>query len=239
MKRKTRCGAGTDATLRTQRYACSRQRELSMRGSREAGERFERQMVMTERRAEPDGVHRRGRDRSGRVLLKAAVIAVAGTVAGAGCSQARQDTPRAAVVVDLAETTLGVPVQPTGQVRVRLEDAGGPFQEGFEVGLRFETGDGRPIAATLWSDFIASTGRTDIDSYYHSVLNQSVPAGTVQVEAEANVGEAGGPSIPDLTGKLPCSLTVEVDPGSVVLIEVTFRTCLHVVDADGTTLRTF
>lgn len=69
------------------------------------------------------------------------------------------------------------------------------FIEGFEIGLRFDTGGGEVIAATLWSDFVRSTGATDIDAYYQSALRQPVPAGTVLVQAEVNIGMpcTGGP----------------------------------------------
>lgn len=109
-----------------------------------------------------------------------------------------------------------------GEIRVQLEDVDGIFFEGFEIGLRLETGDGSLIASTLWSDHVASTGRTDMDAYYDSVLSQSVPAETVRVSAEVNIGQGPGPSIPDLAGALPCVLDVEVDPGAVVTVEVGF-----------------
>ena len=120
-----------------------------------------------------------------------------------------------------------------GRIHVRLEQVEGVFVEGFEVGLRFETGAGEVIAATLWSDFVSSTGRTGIDAAYDSVLTQPVPSGTVQVSAEANIGIGPGPSIPDLSGELPCTLTVEVEPDQDVAVEVGFDgtgDCLRRVD---------
>jgi len=120
-----------------------------------------------------------------------------------------------------------------GQVHVRLEETTGVFIEGFEVGLRFETGAGEVIAATLWSDFVASTGRGDLDAYDDSVLTQEVPAGAVRIAAEVNIGMGPGPSIPDLDGPLPCHVDVEVPSGGEVTVEVGFSggdDCLGVVD---------
>ena len=124
-----------------------------------------------------------------------------------------------------------------GEIRVQLEEIDGVFIEGFEVGLRFETGDGELIASTLWSDFVESTGRTDVDAYYDSVLSQSVPAGTVRMSAEVNIGAGPPPSIPDLSAELPCLLVVEVDPGAVVMVEATFSdapNCLRLVPGADT-----
>ncbi len=128
-----------------------------------------------------------------------------------------------------------------GEVQVRLEEVDGAFIEGFEIGLRFETGDGELIASLLWSDFVASTGRTDLDAYYDSVLSQAVPAGTVRVSAEVNIGAGPAPSIPDLSAELRCLLVVEVDPGAVVGVEATFNDsadCLRVVPGADTSITT-
>ncbi len=124
----------------------------------------------------------------------------------------------------------------SGEIRVRLEEVDGFFIEGFEVGLRFEDGDGQLLAATLWSDFVVSTGNTDLDSFYDSVLSQPVPAGPVHVSAEVNIGAGPAPSVPDLIAELPCALTVEVDPGAVVVLEASFDAsddCLRAVPPDG------
>ena len=70
-------------------------------------------------------------------------------------------------------------------------------------------------------------------SMYDGVLHRTVPAGTVVVRAEANVGAGPPPSVPDLTGDLPCSVTVDVAPGQTVTLEVSFAGgdgCLRVVD---------
>ena len=60
-----------------------------------------------------------------------------------------------------------------------------------------------------------------------------VPAGTVVVRAEANVGAGPPASVPDLTGDLPCSVTVDVAPGQTVTLEVSFAGgdgCLRIVE---------
>lgn len=123
----------------------------------------------------------------------------------------------------------------TGTVLVRLEPVAGVFIEGFEVGLRFETTDGEVIAATLWSDFVQSLGRTDLDAFYDSVLTQPVPPGVIRVLAEANVGMGPGPVIPDLEGDLPCEVTLDVGPNTEVVVEVSFDgsdDCLHVIPSE-------
>ena len=121
----------------------------------------------------------------------------------------------------------------TGQIDVRLEETGGIFIEGFEVGLRFETVGGETLHAAQWTEEFAEAGRTDIDAYYDGVLSRTVPAGPVVVRAEVNVGAGPPPSVPDLTGDLPCSVTVDVAPGRTVTVEVSFEggdSCLRVVD---------
>lgn len=120
---------------------------------------------------------------------------------------------------------------PAGQgiVTVRLQEIDGFFIEGFEIGLRFETAARDVIGATLWTDFVNSTGNTGIEAYYDSVLEQSVPAGTITVLATANVGTGPGPVIPDPNGPLDCRLTVEVPAGGQVDVEVGFdgENCLR------------
>jgi hypothetical protein len=153
------------------------------------------------------------------------VVALAAAVAAWGLT--RSGIPDETVVArepadDASAADLSRSDAVGGEVRVQVEDVDGIFFEGFEIGLRFETGDGSLIASTLWSDHVASTGRTDMDAYYDSVLSQSVPAGTVRVSAEVNIGQGPGPSIPDLAGALPCVLDVEVDPGAVVTVEAGF-----------------
>lgn len=124
----------------------------------------------------------------------------------------------------------------SGVVRVRLEPVEGFFVEGFEIGLRFETGEGTLIAATLWSDFVRSMGETDIDAFYDSVLSQPVPAGTVRVQAEVNIGMGPAPEVPDLDGELPCELVIEIGSGIETAVEVTFDgsdDCLRIFAGSG------
>lgn len=118
--------------------------------------------------------------------------------------------------------TGGVPAA-DGIVAVSLEEVGGIFVEGFEVGLRFEDGNGKRLGGTLWSDFIRSLdGEPSMDRWYDSVLEQVVPAGTVVVRAAASVGMGPGPSVPDIDGPLPCELTLDVPAGNRVRVEVSF-----------------
>ena len=170
------------------------------------------------------------RQRRRTLLLALAVVMAVALVSAWALT--RSSTPGYRVVASEPEGSASTADAATGEIRVQLEDVGGIFTEGFEIGLRFETGDGELIASTLWSDFVASTGRTDMNSYYDSVLSQPVPSGTVRVSAEVNVGAGPPPSIPDLSGQLACLLVVEVDPGAVVAVEASFSdsaNCLHLV----------
>lgn len=120
----------------------------------------------------------------------------------------------------------------TGTVAVELEEVGGVFIEGFEIGLRFEASDGTVIASTLWSDFVVSQGDQSIKAWYDSVLEQPVPAGPVVVWAQANVGSGPGPVVPDVEGSLPCRLDVEVPAGATVRVRVGFTdpaSCLTLI----------
>lgn len=164
------------------------------------------------------------------------VAALAGALVGAG-ELAQSGTHDAVEVAVGSGGSARDADARSGEVRLQLEDVPGFFTEGFEIGIRFETSEGELIASTLWSDFVASTGGTDIDSYYDAVLSQSVPAGIVRVSAEVNVGAGPGPSIPDLSGDLRCLLIVEVDSDASVTVEVSFvdsADCLHVVPSVGT-----
>jgi hypothetical protein len=152
--------------------------------------------------------------------------------------------------VTTAETVVDDPVGPsstvagasTGTVRIQLAPIEGFFIEGFEVGLRFEHGDGTVIASTLWTDFVQATQATQIDDYYDAVLEQPVPVGSVVVRAQVTIGAGPPPSIPDVAGELPCRLDVEVGAGQVVDVEVVFDTgsgCLHVVGTPLPSTTTF
>lgn len=72
--------------------------------------------------------------------------------------------------------------RPVG-ARVRIEETGGAFIEGFEVGLRFAAADSTVLASTLWTDFVESFRVDSIEDYYDRVLEQDVPAGTVVIPA--------------------------------------------------------
>ncbi len=110
----------------------------------------------------------------------------------------------------------------TGTIAVNIEPVEGFFIEGFEVGIRFETPDGVPISSTLWSDFVTSQGEPELEDYYTSVLEETVPAGEVIVLASANVGIGPGPEIPDVDGELRCRLPVTVPANGTVSVEITF-----------------
>jgi hypothetical protein len=109
--------------------------------------------------------------------------------------------------------------------------------EGFELGLRFTAAaSGEEVDRVVWSDFIASQGSTDLEAYYDSVLEQPVPAGTIRIGADLNVGIGPPPEAPDLDApSLPCELDVEVAAGETVTVEMRFDDtapdCLRIVDA--------
>jgi hypothetical protein len=110
-----------------------------------------------------------------------------------------------------------------GVVTVQLEPVEGVFIEGFEVGLRFETGDGEVLGSTLWTDYVKDElANPSMDDWYDSVLRQEVPAGVVVVLATVNIGAGPPPEIPDVTGTLRCRLSVEVPTDGEVAVEVTF-----------------
>lgn len=121
-------------------------------------------------------------------------------------------------------------------VRVRLEPIDGHFEEGFEVGLRFETGGGEVIASMLWTDAVMADQIDDepgIDDFYDYELVQAVPAGSVVVRGEVSIGAGPGPVPPDLEGDLRCSIPLELADGDEATVEVTFDgvdECLHRVD---------
>lgn len=155
----------------------------------------------------------------------------------AGCGDARESTVAAdggGADSELADTGANSGSEVGGIVQVRVEPVDGVFVEGFEIGLRFETDAGEVLASTLWSDFVRSTGRPEIDAYYDSVLRQPVHVGTIRLFAEVNVGIGPPPSTPDLDGDLPCQLAIEVEPGSEPIVEVGFDgsdDCLRLITA--------
>ncbi|MBT8247246.1 MAG: hypothetical protein KJN73_05495 [Acidimicrobiia bacterium] len=120
----------------------------------------------------------------------------------------------------------------TGLVAVSLEEVGGFFHEGFEIGLRFENAEGEVIAATLWSDFVVSQGVKGLEDFYDSILEQVVPAGELVVLATVNVGIGPPPEVPDLGGDLRCRIEVVVPENDRVNIEVSFvnhENCLRLI----------
>lgn len=137
-------------------------------------------------------------------------------------------------------TTSGaVPTAPPEQggqgalVAVQIEEVDGIFTEGFEVALRFETGDGEVIESMLWSDVVATQGPSTPASYYDAVLEQLVPAGDVVVFAEANVGIGPPPSVRDVNGELPCRVELQLDEDERAELEVRFDSpddCLDQLD---------
>ena len=110
----------------------------------------------------------------------------------------------------------------TGVVNVGLAPVEGFFIEGFEVGLRFETGGGEIIEALLWSDIINALGGPSIDDYYQHVHAQVVPAGDVVVLATVSIGAGPPPVAPDLRGPMDCQLAVEIPADGEVDVEVAF-----------------
>lgn len=134
----------------------------------------------------------------------------------------------ATTTLDPATTSTSIPLStiplsgPTGTLAVHLQPVDGVFIEGFEAGLRFETADGQVIYATLWTDFVKSTGSTNLRDYYDSVLEQAVPAGTVVVLATVNIGAGPGPVTPDISGELRCRLEVDVPVDRLIEVELAF-----------------
>lgn len=188
--------------------------------------------------SEPESAAAERRTRLGRV--RPPVVAISGLLlllglVAAGCGE--EDRTVAAADRDGAPAPMPeAQGRDSGIVAVQLEPVPGVFIEGFEIGLRLETGKGELIVATLWSDFVQSTGATDIEAFYDSVFTQSVPAGTVRLRAEVNIGIGPGPEVPDLTGDLPCELVVEVEPGTETVVEVSFggsNDCLRLLAETG------
>lgn len=170
-----------------------------------------------------------------RALISVGVLLAVGLGAAAAWAISRDSDDSTTTVAQPSDGGAETPAdEGTGHVRVQIEEIDGFFTEGFEVGLRFETAEGDLISSTLWTDFVQATGNTDLQAFYDSVLTQAVPAGPVRVSAEANVGAGPPPSIPDLAGELPCSVSFEVDPGEEVTVEVNFSgtdDCLVVLDS--------
>ncbi len=116
----------------------------------------------------------------------------------------------------------------TGNVAVSVEPVEGFFTEGFEIGIRFETGTGERIATAIWSDAVVASGNTAPDAVYTHVLEQQVPAGDVVVLATVNVGIGPPPEVPDVDGELRCQLDISVADGATVQVQAGFgESCLE------------
>lgn len=122
-----------------------------------------------------------------------------------------------------------------GTIAVRLEQIEGVMIEGFELGLRFtDAASGEELDRVVWNEFVAEQGNPDIDAFYDSVYELTVPAGTVRIGSDVNVGIGPAPEPADLDATpMPCELDVEVAADETVEVEVSFDdasdTCLQVV----------
>lgn len=110
---------------------------------------------------------------------------------------------------------------PAGTAELSVEPVEGEFEEGFQVGVRFEDGEGAVLDAAYWTDMVRSSAG-DGASYYTTVVRVPVPAGTVVVRAEVTLGPGGPPVDPDLDGDLPCEVRAPVTEGEVVRVQVRF-----------------
>ena len=117
-----------------------------------------------------------------------------------------------------------------GQVDVSIQPVEGLFIEGFQVGLRFEDGDGKVLDSAYWSDVVHSlVDEPAPEDFYATVMHEPVPAGTAVVRAEVTLGSSGPPPDPDLSGSLPCAAKVPVAAGETVRVEVRFDSERHCV----------
>jgi hypothetical protein len=178
---------------------------------------------------------RRGRWRRIQLLL----LCVAAVAVAAGCGE--DEGTATTVVAPLDEGVLDPePTAPaeadeeSAVVEVRIEELDAIPVEGFEVGLRFEQGDGQVVESALWSDVVAAQDPSTVEGPTDTVLEQPVPAGEVVVLAEVTVGTGPPPSTPDVDGELPCRLELALDAGERAVVEVRFAPaddCLHHVDS--------
>jgi hypothetical protein len=176
--------------------------------------------------------------RSSRPVRSIAAL-VCATLLAVGCGDADDASVEPPPVPPEPTTSGAVPTAPpeqgeeSGLVAVRIEEVEGIFTEGFEVGLRFETGDGDVIESMLWSDVVATQGPSTPASSYDAVLEQPVPVGEVVVFAEVTVGTGPPPSVPDLDGDLPCRVELRLAEDERAELEVRFdppEDCLRQVD---------
>lgn len=169
-------------------------------------------------------------------ILLLAAFALLGAACGsddgvdAGGTPDEERTP--ATDGDEEEDTPDDPEAAGGTLMIGLEEVQGFFTEGFEVGLRIEQADGTVIAAWLWSDVVEEFGDGTARAFYETVLEESVPAGTLVVLATVNVGMGPAPEVPDLEGELDCRIKVEIPDGGEAVVEVDFsgtQDCLRQV----------
>ena len=157
------------------------------------------------------------------MALSGKVLAVAMTAATALLGACASDSDQPVEAGSSGGEEPGAAPGGVGVVTVQLEPVEGFFVEGFEVGLRFETGDGDVLHSTLWTDYISDlVTDPSMEDHYDSVLRQEVPAGPVVVLATVNIGAGPPPEIPDVAGELRCRLDLEVPTDGEVAVEVTF-----------------
>lgn len=106
----------------------------------------------------------------------------------------------------------------TATVEVALEVQEARFIEGFELTIRFETGDGTEIETVDWTEFVQSRPESDpptLDVFYESVLSQEVPAGPVKVISTMEIGMSGGPFD-------PCTTELDLAGGDAARVVLAF-----------------
>jgi hypothetical protein len=108
----------------------------------------------------------------------------------------------------------------TGTVAIAIEPVDGVLIEGFELAFRLETAGGELVDRVVWNDFVAAEGDGTIEAFYETVYEAEVPAGTITVLAQVNVGIGPPPEPVDPAGELACRLEVEVGAGERAEVEV-------------------
>lgn len=128
---------------------------------------------------------------------------------------------------------------PAGAIEVSVEPVEGEFIEGFQVGLRFEDGDGTVLDAAYWTDMVRSSAG-DGASSYTTIVREKVPVGTVVVRAQVTLGPGGPPVDPDLEGDLPCEARSEVTEGETVRVQIRFGAgnCLALLPVEAVSATT-
>jgi hypothetical protein len=126
---------------------------------------------------------------------------------------------------DSSTTTSTSVVDPdgvNGTLAISLQPIEGVFIEGFEIAVRVETSEGEVLYASLWTDYIKSTGDMNLRNFYDGVLTQAVPAGPVVILATVNIGMGPGPITPDLFGDLKCRFETDVTADGETQIQIAF-----------------